>query len=153
MNLRSLKIGIAVLLFFLFTAVGHQPAYAVDGTRVFIWFLFFSGVGSSTAGAIIQGQANETYDKYMHTAAQSDMQKFVKDYKQKHRQSIIASRTGMGLTISAILLSLIDASHIPPPEARKDAGTSGFEYRSPDDRIASMSAQNGEITFAVGHKF
>ena len=154
MNLRLFK-GITVLLLslFLLTAIGSQPAHAIDKSRMFTWLLFFSGLGSSAAGAIIQGQANETYDKYMHTAVQTDMGKLIDNYEQKHQQSIIASRTGLGLVVGAILLSLVDAAYIPPPEVQETPSLFGNEVGVFSDQVASMRMQNGEMLLAIGRRF
>jgi hypothetical protein len=110
-------------------------------------------LGSSGAGAIIQGQANETYDKYMHTAVQADMEKLTDDYEQKRQQSIIASRAGWGLVVGAILLSLVDAAYIPPPEVQKEPSLFGSEFRSFGDQIVGTRAQDGEILLTIGRRF
>ena len=129
MNFRFSKSVITgLLLILLLTNIGIQSAHAVDKSRVFVWLLFFSGLGSSAAGAFIQGQANETYDEYLHTAVQTDMEDLIDDYDKKHQQSIIASRAGLGLVISAILLSLVDAAHIQPQEVQEAPTLFGFEF-------------------------
>jgi glycerol uptake facilitator-like aquaporin len=148
----SKSIIIGVLLFGLLTATGFQSAYAIDKSRTSIWLLFFSGLGSSAAGAIIQGQANETYDRYLHTAVQTDMEKLIDDYDRKHQQSIIASRAGLGLVVGAILLSLVDAAYIPP-EVQETPVLFGSELRSFSDQVVSMEAQNDEILVAIGRRF
>lgn len=154
MNFRFSKSIIMGLLFFgLLTATGFQPAYAIDKSRASIWLLFFSGLGSSAAGAIMQGQANETYDRYLHTAVQTNMGKLIDDYERKHQQSIIASRAGLGLVVGAILLSLVDAAYIPPPEVQKAPVLFGSELRSFSDQIVSMQAQNDEILIVIGRRF
>ena len=154
-NFRFSKsiIIVTLLLFVLLTTTGLQPAYAIDKSRASVWLLFFTGLGSSVAGAIMQGQANETYDKYMHTAVQADMEKIIDDYEQKHQQSIIASRAGLGLVIGAILLSLVDAAYIPPPEVQKEPSLFGSEFRTFGDQIVSTHAQNGDILLAIGRRF
>jgi hypothetical protein len=148
---KTIVTGFALL--FLLTATGFQPAHAIDRSRLFTWLLFFSGLGSSTAGAIIQGQANETYDRYLHTAVQSDMEELIGDYDRKHQQSVIASRAGLGLVISAILLSIVDAAHIPAQEAQETPSLFGSEFRSLDDQFVSMRTQGGDILLAIGHRF
>ncbi len=127
---------------------GLQPAQAVDKSRVFTWLLFFSGLGSSAAGVIIQGQANETYDQYLHTAIQSDMKNLLDDYEEKHQQSILASRAGAGLVIGAILLSLLDAAYIPPPETEETPSLFGNRSLKPQ-----IAAQDGEILLSIGRRF
>lgn len=154
MNLRfSKSIIIGLLSLFLLTSTGFQSAHAMDKSRVFTWLLFFSGLGSSAAGAIIQGQANETYDEYLHTAVQAKMEDLIDDYERKHQQSIVASRTGLGLVVSAILLSLVDAAYIPPPEVQKAPTLFGSEFRSFGHQIVSAHIQNGEILLAIGRRF
>lgn len=149
----SKSIIIGVLLFGLLTATGFQSAYAIDKSRTSIWLLFFSGLGSSVAGVIIQGQAYETYDRYLHTAVQTEMEKLIDDYEQKHQQSIIASRAGLGLVVGAILLSLVDAAYIPPPEVQKTPVLFGYELRSLSHQVVSMQAQNDDILVAIGRRF
>ena len=151
MTIKS--IIIVSLSILLFAATGFRSAHALDKSRAFTWLLFFSGVGSSAAGAIIQGQANETYDRYLHTAVQADMQKHIDDYEQKHQQSIIASRTGLGLVIGAILLSIVDAAHIPAPEVEETPLFFGNKYRRFDYRAVSADTRDGEMLIAIGHRF
>jgi hypothetical protein len=149
----SKGIVVGFLLLVLFTSAVSQPAQAADKSRVFIWLLFLSGLGSSTAGAIMQGQANETYDKYMHTAFQAEMEELIEDYDQKHKQSVIASRAGMGLVVSAILLSLVDVAHTPPPESQETPSLFGYESKSISEHTVSTHAHNGDILLAIGSRF
>lgn len=154
MKSRLLKSVVAVsLCIFLLAITGFQSAYAVDKSRVFIWLLFFSGIGSSTVGAVIQGQANLKYDEYMHTASQSEMESLIEDYDQKHQQSIIATRTGIGLTLGAIILSLIDAMSIPQPEIQKTPTIFGSEKQFNDGQIFGVNMQNGELRFHLENRF
>ncbi len=154
MTLRSSKSAVIVtLLLVLLMTTGFQSAHAVDKSRVFVCLLFLSGLGSSAAGAVIQGQANETYDQYMHTAVQTEMDKLIDDYDRKHQQSIIASRAGLGLVAGAILLSLVDAAYIPPPEGQEEPAFFGSEYRSPGHATYSARTQEGEILFAINRRF
>jgi len=154
MNSRFYKgVTLGILTLFLLVSTGFQSAHALDKSRVFIWLLFTSGLGSSTAGAIIQGQANETYDMYLHTAVQADMDKHIDDYDRKHQQSVIASRTGVGLVVGAILLSLLDAAYIPPPEAPETPTLFGNESMHSDHHIVNMNMQDGNILFTMGRKF
>ena len=154
MSFRFSKIMIAVLLsLFLFVSAGSRPVYAVDKSRFFTCFLFLSGLGSSVAGAVLQGQANETYDEYLHTAVQADMNSFIDDYDQKHQQSLIASRAGIGLVIGAILISLIDAAHIEQPEAEEAPPLFGSEIKSFGEQIVSANTRNGEVLISIGSRF
>ena len=154
MRLRFTKCIIIVLSsLMLLAATGFQPAHAVDKSRVFIWLMFVSGLGSTAAGAIIDGQANETYDQYLHTAVQSDMDRLIDDYEDKNQQSIIASRTGLGLAIGAILLSLLDAAYIPPPTVEKTPDFFSSEYGNVRDHLISAQTHNGEFLLAVGRRF
>ncbi len=151
MKLRFFKGTVIVLLsLILLTATGLQPAHAVDKSRVFIWLLFLSGLGSSAAGAIIQGQANETYDQYLHTAVQADMDKLIDDYDRKHQQSIIATRAGIGVVVGAILLSLID---LPPLEVQESPDVFGSGRKTTSDQIISAYPQDGELLFTIGYRF
>ena len=142
-----------ILALFLFTATGLQSAHAVDKSRVFTWLLFFSGLGSSAAGAVIKGQANETYDMYLHTAVQEDMEKHIDEYNRKNKQSIIASRAGVGIVIGAVLLSLLDAAYIPMPEEQEAPPLFGSKINPGDHQIIGAHTRNGEILFAVGYRF
>ena len=159
----SKGIVVGFLLLVLLTSTISQPAHAADKSRVFIWLLFLSGLGSSAAGAIMQGQANETYDRYMHTAVQAEMEELTADYDKKHQQSIIASRAGVGLVVSAILLSLVDSdflalgdprvAHTPLLEAQETSSLFGSEFKSISDRTVSTHAQSGDILLAIGRRF
>ena len=81
------------------------------------------------------------------------MDRLVDDYEQKRQQSIIASRTGIGLVISAILLSLVDAAHIPPPETEEAPSLFGIEVGPFDHQTVSKYAQDGEILLRIGRRF
>ncbi len=154
MKLRFFKGTVMVLAFLmLLAATGLQPAHAVDKSRVFIWLMFVSGLGSTAAGAILQGDAEETYDEYLHTASQTKMNSLIDDYDLKNEQSIIASRAGLGLVIGAVLLSLIDAAYIPPPEVEKKPVFFSSEYGDMGDQIITADTRNGDFFFAVGRKF
>ena len=154
MNLKFSKIVITGLLLpFLLAAIGFQPVYAVDKSRVFICLLFLSGLGSSAAGAIIEDQANETYDEYMHTAIEIEMEKLIDDYDQKHQKSIIASRVGLGLVVGAALLSLVDAAYILTPEVQVVAAPSGPEFSDVGNHIAGMQAENGDVILTIRGRF
>ena len=154
MRLRFVKGTILMLSFLiLLTATGLRPAHAVDKSRVFIWLTFVSGLGSTAAGAILQSQANEAYDEYLHTASQAEMDRLIDDSDSKHEQSIIASRTGLGLAIGAILLSLIDAAYIPPPETEKTPVFFSSEYGIMREQSINARAQNGDLLLTVGRKF
>ena len=151
---RTIKILFtAILIISLLVFNGVRSAYALDGSRFFTWMLFFSGLGSSFAGAITHGQANELYDEYMHSAVQSEMDKSIDKYDQKHQQSIIASRVGVGLTISAILISFIDASHIPQPEVQKTSDAFGFHPAHQDGQFTHANLQGSDISFSIGQRF
>ena len=151
MKHRFLKGTVIVLLsLMLLVTAGSQPAHAVDKSRVFIWLLFLSGLGSSAAGAVIQGQANETYDQYLHAASQADMDKLIDDYDREHQQSIIASRTGIGVVVGAILLSLID---LPPLEVQESPNIFGSGHKTSNDQIISAYPQDGELLFTIGYTF
>ena len=144
---------VAFLSLSLFTATGFQSAHAIDKSRVFTWLLFFSGLGSSAAGALMKGQANEIYDEYLHTAVQAEMDQHIDDYDRKNQQSIIASRAGVGIVIGAVLLSLLDAAYIPMPKEQEEAPLFGSGNRSFGDQIIQAQTRNGEILFAIGYKF
>ena len=98
----------------------------------------------------MQGQANETYDQYLHTAVQADMDELIGDYERKHKQSIIASRTGIGVAVGAILLSLID---LPPLETQESPGLFGSRHSTTRDPVISAYPQDGELLFAIGYRF
>ena len=154
MNLKRSKSVITwFLLLFLLTAIGLQPAYAIDKSRVFTCLLFLSGLGSSVAGAIMEDQANETYDEYMHTAVETDVAELIDDYEQKDQNSTTASRVGLGLVISAALLSLVDAAYISTPEVQEAAVPPGSEFRSMSDQIASMQTENGDVFLTIRGSF
>jgi hypothetical protein len=143
----------ATLIISLLVFNGARSAYALDGSRFFTWMLFFSGLGTSFAGAITHGQANELYDEYMHSAVQSGMDKSIDKYTQKHKQSIIASRVGLGLTFSAVLISLIDSSSISQPEIQKTSNAFGASPANKDSQFTHTNLQDSDISFSVGQRF
>ena len=153
MNSRLSKCILVFLSSVLLLTTGLQPLYAFDKSRAFICFLFLSGVGSSAAGAIVQGQASEKYDEYMHTAVQTKMDNLIDDYEKKHRQSIVISRTGTGLVVGAILLSLVDIAGMPPPEVQNGQSSLGFESRISDSTTVSTRSENGDYFLSMNRSF
>lgn len=154
MKFRSYKSITALLtLFALFNLISLKPVYAFDKSRFFTFFLFASGVGSSAAGAIIRSQANETYDRYLHTADQNEMDSLINDYEKKHNQSLIASRAGIGIVIGAVLISLIDASKIPQPTEQSAPAVFGFEPKNADKQTVNVNFQDNEMILSLNQKF
>ncbi len=148
------KIVFASLLpLFLIVAIGHQPAHAIDKSRLLIGLLFFSGLGCSTAGAVMKEDANEIYDDYLHTAVRVDMERLIEDYDERKQQSLTATRVGAGLVIGAVLLSLIDAAYIPPLEAEADPDTFSFDANASHAKMFSIQVQNSEICLLMGCGF
>lgn len=124
MKAKIVKPIIVLLLCILFLTFNNVNAvYALDGSRFFTWLVMFSGIGASFAGAITHGQAERIYDEYLHSAVQSDMNKLIDDYNKKRQHSIIAVRAGIGLTISAVLFSLVDAKNIPQISDQESFGS------------------------------
>jgi hypothetical protein len=148
MNRIIFKSMIVFILSITLFSINGLSAYAIDGSRFFTGVLFFSGLGASFAGGITQGQANKIYDDYLHSAIQKDMDRLIGDYDKKNQQSIIASRVGIGLTASAILISLFDSYHITQVDVQKASSDSSL-LRG----IASADVQNGEIKLSVKHHF
>ncbi|MBD3180923.1 hypothetical protein GF312_01455 [Candidatus Poribacteria bacterium] len=148
MNLRLNKTIIVIILVIFLSTTSIQPLYAFDASRFFTWLMFLSGVGSSAASAVLKGQANVAYDKYMHTAIQDDMENFIDEYDEKHQQSIIASRVGLGMVIGAIMISLIDAAYIPKPETQEPEPIFGGEIKIPRNEI--LASQIGQRNFILG---
>jgi len=142
-----------IIVTFLLAFNGISSVYALDGSRFLTWFILFSGVGSSFAGAITHGQAEKIYDEYLHSASQSDMNRLIDDYNKKHQQSIIATRAGIGLTVGAILISLIDASHIPQPSVRNNADPFGLRSLSDNNLYTDVNLNNKEIRLGINQSF
>ena len=141
-----------IIITFLLIFNGVNSANALDNSRFFTMFMFLSGVGSSFAGAITHNQADKIYDEYLHSAIQSDMNKFIDDYDKKHQQSMIATRTGIGLIIGAILISLIDASHIPQPAIQSSSGLLGLGSLT-TIFYTDVDLNNKDIRLGVGQNF
>lgn len=137
----------------LLTTTCLRSSYAIDKSRASICLLFFSGLGSSVAGTIMQSQANETYDKYLHTAVQADMDKFIDEYENKNNQSIIARRAGLGIVMGAILLSLVDAANIPQPEIQRTPSLFGFKLKATNEQIFTTRIQEGKLILALDVSF
>ena len=151
---RIIKILFTTILItslLVFNNVGS--AYALDGSRFLTCLLFVSGLGASATGAVTHGQANEIYDKYMHSAVQSDMDKFISDYDQKRQQSMITSRAGVGLAISAVLISLIDAYNLTQPETQKTSDSFGLQSSYQGIKFADADLQKGEFRLGLSQRF
>ncbi|MBM3212624.1 hypothetical protein FJZ33_10415 [Candidatus Poribacteria bacterium] len=152
---KSIPKSIPLLLIFivLLNILPLKPVYAFDKSRFFNFVLFFSGLGSSAASVVLQSQANQTYDKYLHTASQAEMEKFIEDYEKKHKQSIIASRAGIGIVIGSILISFIDAAHIPPSEEQTTQSIFGSIPGSFHKQRVNIKARDDEITMVLSQRF
>ena len=142
-----------IIITFMLIFNGVNSANALDNSRFFTMFMFLSGVGSSFAGAITQGQADKIYDEYLHSAIQSDMNKYIDNYNKKHQQSIIATRTGVGLAIGAILISLIDASHIPQSAIQSNSGSFGQKSLPESNFYIGVDPNNKDVRLGVGQNF
>ncbi len=154
MKFRSYKSIVTLLiLLVLFNFVSWRPAYALDKSRFFTFLLFASGIGSSVAGAVMQSQATETYDKYLHTANQAEMESLIDDYEKKHSQGIIVSRTGIGVVIGAILISLIDVANIPTPVEQNAPTIFSSEIKSYNNPVVNLRAYGNEMTLSVNQRF
>jgi hypothetical protein len=140
-----------IIITFLLVFNGVNSANAFDNSRFFTMLMLLSGVGSSFAGAITHGQADKIYDEYLHSAIQSDMNKSIDDYDKKHQQSVIATRTGIGLTIGAILISLIDASHIPQPAIQ--AGSFGLGSSRESNFYTNVDLNKKEFHLGINQSF
>ncbi len=136
-----------VLIIFI---IAEQATYAIDGSRLLTFFVFCSGIGSSIFGAYSQGQANGIYDEYLHAASQSEMDRLINNYETKKQQSIIAFRSGVGLTISAIIISLIDSKNIPEYETPAEINLFGFKKEN--NRLANIKSPD-YINIALYQKF
>jgi len=151
---RTIKILFTTILvtsLLIFNGVGS--VYALDGSRFLTCLLFVSGLGASAAGAVTHGQANDIYDKYMHSAVQSDMNKLINDYDQKRQQSIITSRVGIGLTIGAILISLLDAHSLIQAEDQNTSNISGLQSAPQGIKFADTNFQKGDIRLGLSQRF
>jgi hypothetical protein len=154
MGSRFTKTALVLVLSFLFIIfTGFQQTHALDKSRFFVCLMFLSGLGSSFAGAVIQSQANETYDQYLHTAVQAEMDKHIDEYDQQNRNSIIASRTGVGLVIGAVILSLIDASNIPTSESQEPPVLFGNNLNFFSDKATHDYMANRGILFSISQRF
>ncbi|MEK7399418.1 MAG: hypothetical protein AAB116_20955, partial [Candidatus Poribacteria bacterium] len=68
------------------------------------------------------------------------------------QQSMIATRTGIGLIIGAILISLIDASHIPQPAIQSSSGLLGLGSLT-TIFYTDVDLNNKDIRLGVGQNF
>jgi len=151
---RIIKILFTTILItslLVFNNVGS--AYALDGSRFLTCLLFVSGLGTSFAGAVTHGQANEIYDKYMHSAVQSDMNKFINDYNQKNKISMMTSGIGAGLTVCAVLISLTDAYHIIQPEDQNSSDSLGLQSLYQNNQSTYVNLQNNKVSFQISQRF
>ena len=124
MNLhRDKKIAILLVVCCLLTCIAAIPSAQADGSRVLTIALLASGMGLKFGSTFIEKSAQDSYDQYLHTAIQIDIDKRRDDYTSKHNQSMIMSRTGIGFVGLAMLISLFDEldliskSSLPQPHA------------------------------------
>ncbi len=143
---------VIVLFISVFLTIISQTTYAIDGSRLLTFLVFCSGIGSSIFGAYSQGQANGIYDEYLHAASQSEMDRLINNYESKRQQSIIAFRSGVGLTIGAIIISLIDTKSIPKYETQTESGLFGFKNKKEDGELISLKSP-GHINLILYQKF
>lgn len=142
----------AILFVLIFFIIASQTTYAVDGSRLLTFFIFCSGIGSSIFGAYSQGQANGIYDEYLHTASQSEMDRLINNYENKRQQSVIAFRSGVGLTISAIIISLVDSKNIPRYEIQTESSLFGLENKKENGKLINLKLP-GYINLVFYQKF
>lgn len=143
------NIALFALVFIIITS---QTTYAVDGSRLLTFLVFCSGIGSSLWGAYSQGQANGIYDEYLHSASQSEMDRLINDYESKRQQSIITFRAGVGLTIGAIIISLMDTKNIPKYETQAEPSLFGFENMKENGKMVNLKS-TGYVNLALYQKF
>lgn len=138
---------IVALFILAFLISTPQITYAVDGSRLLTFIVFCSGIGSSIFGAYSQGQANGIYDEYLHSASQSEMDRLINDYESKRQQSVIAFRSGVGLTIGAIIISLFDTKNIPKYEAQTESSLFGFENKNEYGKLVNLKSPGYVILY------
>lgn len=105
------RIGIAVII--ILGVIASNSCMAADGSRITHFALLAGGVGLKVAAVVFEEQAQEAYDSYLHTARPSEMREFTDEYDQKHRQSQILSKTGVGLIGLAAFLALLEQFQMP----------------------------------------
>ncbi len=81
---------------------------AADASRITHAVLLAGGIGFQIAGAQLEKQAQESYDTYLHTGLPSEMQRLTDEYDRKHLQSVIFSKTGVGMIGLAVFLALTE---------------------------------------------
>ena len=81
------------------------------------------------------------------------MKRFFKNKKGFTFVEVVFALATILVVIGAILLSLVDAAHIPPPETEKAPSLFGIEVGPFDHQTVSKYAQDGEILLRIGKIF
>ena len=88
-----------------------SPAVAINKSKAFAAVLVISSAGCKAAGVYLENKAHEAYDQYLHTGIQRDMQEYSDEYDSKHTQSLIVSRTAIGMVGLAAFIALYEQLH------------------------------------------
>ena len=106
---RIRKIAVFVIAcYMLYFSIQIPASQAADGTRVLTVALFVSGMGLKFGSVIVEKSAQDSFDLYLNTAVQADIDKQRADYTNKRDSSALMSRIGMGFVGFAALISIFD---------------------------------------------
>ena len=108
---ESLRAGYSSIVCILMCCILVSPAVAIDKSKAFAAVLVISSAGCKAAGVYLENKAHESYDQYLHTGIQRDMQEYSDEYDSKHTQSLIASRTAIGMVGLAAFIALYEQLH------------------------------------------
>ena len=107
--------GIAFLLICLMIGAALPPLAEGRGVSKLSIALFALGIASKFGSAYAAKLANESYDAYLHTAVQSEMQKKLDEYRLRRDVSRGLSAASIGFTAIGAICSFYKALS-PPPE-------------------------------------
>ncbi len=108
---EGFRTGYSSIVCILMCCILVSPAVAIDKSKAFAAVLVISSAGCKAAGVYLENKAHESYDQYLHTGIQRDMKEHSDEYDSKHTQSLIASRTAIGMVGLAAFIALYEQLH------------------------------------------
>ncbi len=133
---------VAVFLSILLIFALMSPAVAADKSKTFSLALLLSGIALKFASVREETRAIEAYDKYLHTAIQTEMKQHTDDYELHHNLSLTFSRTGLGFVGLAVVISV--AEQLSSISAKK---TDKISY------VPKYDVKNGRAIFSITRSF
>jgi hypothetical protein len=137
---KSTLITTCLSILLIFTLI--SPALAADKSKTLSLTLLLSGVALKFVSAHEEKVAIEAYDKYLHTAVQSEMRQHTDDYELHHGLSLAFSRIGIGFVGLAVFIS-----------AAEQLSNISTEKTTKISFVPKCDVKNGRAIFSITRRF